>query len=822
MLDVKDFNFADSAYSTSSFDFKGFLSKMLGYWKWFVFSIVIALLIAYNINIRQQKIYGLDASIVVRDENNSYFTSNTSLVFNWGGVSEKVQTVVTTLKSRTHNEKVVQKLHYYISYLKEGKYNLEDVYGQTPFTVTIDENKAQLLQVPIKIKFISETEYELSIDFKDKQSATIVYYNDNTKENIPIQNQMYNKKAVVNEKVQTPFLNFTLNIKPSAFNYVGSETYIQFENFDSVVSKYRNLSVSVDNQAQSVIKIGLSGTNKNRLVEYLNTTVKILKENQLQSKNKFATNTISFIDSTLVVMEGQLNDAEKELNEFRKGKNVFEMEVGGSTLTQQLSDYDVQKETINRKVSYLNHLKSYLQKDKGFASLPAPAVAGIEDPNILLNVSKLIQLSAQKDELSKTAKSAVYFEEINTEMNALKTVLLENIETAKAATQIDLGVINKVISKAENKVRVLPEQMQEHVKISRKYNLKDNLYSTFLQKRSEAEIVKASNVSDIEFIDSAKDIGGGLQGPKNDVNYILAIILGFLIPFFIVLIITLLDNNINTSEDIVRLTKIPVIGVIGKKISKDNLAVIKHPKSALAESFRALRTSLQYIYKRQDAEGAKIVMLTSSISGEGKTFCSMNLATVFALSEKKTIIVGLDLRKPKIFDDFNINNSVGVVNYLIKQKTLDEVIETTHIPYLDVISSGPIPPNPSELLMNEMMTQLINELKEKYEYIILDTPPVGLVSDALELTQYCDATLYVTRQGFTKKGMLAVVNEKHKRGELHNISIILNGYQNKAKYGYGGGGYVYGYGEYGESYLDQVREYTWWEKIKNKAKKSKK
>ena len=236
----------------------------------------------------------------------------------------------------------------------------------------------------------------------------------------------------------------------------------------------------------------------------------------------------------------------------------------------------------------------------------------------------------------------------------------------------------------------------------------------------------------------------------------------------------------------------------------------------MAESFRAIRSSLQFLYKKQQKQGAKILMITSSVSGEGKTFCSINLATVFALSEKKTVIVGLDLRKPRIFGDFNIDNITGVVNYLIGQKTVDDIIQPTHIPYLDVISSGPIPPNPSELLMGDAMAELIEELKLKYDYIILDTPPVGLVSDALELSRFCDATLYVTRQGFTKKGMLGVVNEKHKRGELHNISIVFNGYQNKAKYGYG---YGYGYGAYGEGYHDEEADVKVWQKIIKKLKK---
>jgi capsular exopolysaccharide synthesis family protein len=241
--------------------------------------------------------------------------------------------------------------------------------------------------------------------------------------------------------------------------------------------------------------------------------------------------------------------------------------------------------------------------------------------------------------------------------------------------------------------------------------------------------------------------------------------------------------------------------VVGKNSNNNNLAVFTKPKSAVAESFRAIRSSLQYIYKKHDNKGSKTVMVTSSVSGEGKTFCSINIATVFALSGKRTVLVGLDLRKPKIFGDFDIKNNIGSVNYLIGQKTLAEVTQTTKIDNLHVITSGPIPPNPSELLINDTMSNLITELKENYDYIILDTPPIGLVADALELLEYADATLYVVRQDYTKKPMLNLVNDKYKKGEISNISFLYNFYNLKNKYGYGYSyGYSYGYGAYGNGY----------------------
>ena len=823
MLDTKDFNFFEKH---NSFDFKGFLFRIIAYWKWFVLSLVITFVYAYNVNIRKESMYGMESLIVIEDQNNPFFTSNTSLVFNWGGTSDKVQTIITSLKSRSHNEVVVDKLQYYIKYLKKGEYFFKDAYGEVPFYVEIDKEKGQLFSKLIKIKFLSPSQYRLTVDFGEETSASVIQYSDVIIKPVNVSGGEFSKVFKINEAVDLPFLNMKLIIKPEAFDFTNQEYYLRFDDFNQTVTSYRSIDVIADAKATSVVRLQLEGPNKHRLVEYLNTTVEVLRGAQLESKNLFANNTINFIDSTLKEMEVQIKDAENELKEFRRGKNIFELEgeASGGLLSTKLSSYDVEKDVINRKIAYYNLLKNYLEKTTDYSKLPAPTVAGIDDPNVIANVSRLIALSAERANLAYSVKNKKMFSEFDVEMESIKKVLLENIVSSKSALTLNLSLINKNIAKAEAEASLLPENKQEHIKITRKYNLKDKIYSTFLEKRSEAEIVKAANISDIKFLDPAKDIGGGLKGPKTSINYILAAFLGILIPLLIVFVVVLLDNNINNLEDIQKMTNIPIIGVIGKKNTKNNLSVFEKSKSPLAESFRAIRSSLQFIYKKQKQnEEAKVLMLTSSISGEGKTYCSINLATVFALSDKKTVIVGLDLRKPRIFGDFNIDNINGVVNYLIGQKTIDEVVQKTHIPYLDVIPSGPIPPNPAELLMGDSIYEMMEELKSKYDYIILDTPPVGLVSDALELAQFCDATIYVTRQGFTKKGMLSVVNEKHKRGELHNISILFNGFSTDIKYGYGYSySYGYGYGVYGEGYHDEIKKQKglkkWFEKFKNALK----
>lgn len=797
MLDVKDFSFFENQ---NSFDFKGFLIKTASYWKWFLFGLIVCLTIAHQVNIRKQKIYSLDTTIAIKEQDNPLFTSNTSLIFNWGGTSDEVQNIATTLKSRSHNEFVVDKLQFYIDYLQEQKYFTEDVYGKTPFVVKIDKNKNQIYKTPINIKFISPYEYEVSIKSLSN-AVSVINYSSSIAGTIQYRSGDFVQRFKVGQNINLPFLNLSLNLVKAENNYVGQEYIIIFNSLDQIVSRYRNVKIGIEEKAPSIIKLSLDGTNKYRIVDYLNETVKVLIKRQLDSKNLFAENTIKFIDTTLQKMEGDLRQNTAELKDFSRNKNVTQIESGGDTFHSQILDLDRTNDAINRKINYYNTLSNYLKNSTDYSKLPAPSVAGIDDPNIITNVSALIDLSVRRAEMSDYVKSQVMYDKIDSEISSVKKVLLENIMAAKSAIQYESSQVRSKISVAENKLTTLPEDKQEYLKIMRKYDLSNEIYQTYLQKRSEAQIVKAANLSDIQFIDPPKDIGGGLIGPRTSVNYVIAIFLGFLIPLIIVFLIFFINSAVQNTDDISSNTNIPLIGVIGVKHTDSNLAVFDKPKSALSESFRAIRSSLQFLYKKQKVSGSKTLMLTSSVSGEGKTFCSINIATVFAMSEKKTVIVGLDLRKPKIFDDFNVKNDIGVVNYLIEQNTLDEVTKNTKIPYLDFISSGPVPPNPSELIMGDTMKRLINELKDKYDYIILDTPPVGLVTDAVELATYADVTLYVMRQNFTKKEMINLLNNRVSRGELNNVSIVLNGYENKAKYGAGYGyGYGYGYGAYSNGY----------------------
>ncbi|HQZ26184.1 MAG TPA: sugar transporter, partial [Flavobacterium sp.] len=510
MLDIKDFSIFEAE---TGFDFKGFLIKIGSYWKWFLLSLAITFTIAYQVNIRKEKIYSMETVISVKEETNPLFTSNTSLVFNWGGTSDQVQTIGTTLQSRSHNELVVDKLQYYISYLAQGKYNLVDAYGAVPFYVTIDKSRAQLAGTLIKVKFLSENEYEIRIPFAGN-AVSLINYTDNSYSTTSVEIGDFVKRYKVGEVVSLPFLNWKLQIKDNPGLYKGNEYFVQFNDFDGTVSGYRGVNVKSDDKGGSIITLGMQGTNKARMVEYLNSTVKMLIKRQLDSKNQFATNTIRFIDSTLVAMESQLKETTNELKSFRKGKNIYDIEGDGTKFSDKMLEYDVKKDEISRKMAYYNSLKSYLKSSVDYSKLPAPSVAGIDDPNIVVNVSKLISLSTQRSEMAYAVKSEKIFKDFDNQMEAIKKVLMENITTAKSALQYDLALVDSKISEAESTIKQLPEEQQELIKIKRKYDLSDNIYNSFLQKRSEADIVKAANLSDVHFIDPAKDIGGGLIGPK--------------------------------------------------------------------------------------------------------------------------------------------------------------------------------------------------------------------------------------------------------------------------------------------------------------------
>jgi tyrosine-protein kinase Etk/Wzc len=783
-----------------SFDFRGFLFKALNLWKVIVLSIGLALTVAYFINVRKPNIYRLETIMSVENEQSPFFSSNTSIQFNWGGVSGKVSTVMTAVETRTHNELVVDSLQFFKTYLAEGEYRLEDIYTQAPFEFRIDRNQPQLLNRLMEVQYRSPNAVELRIPELPDAVSVQTYSEDH-----PIEQVQVTSKGpweiMLGEPVQLPFLNGQFVHREGRVIDTSRTYYLRFSNFDQVVNSYQGeVKVSPFNQqATNVLRLEMTGLNKAKIVDYLNATTAILSETELRQKNQFATNTIRFIDSSLNSVNADLSDVIQQMNEFRRNNQVFNVDDEINFKVERMKNLDLQYEEEKLKLEYLNSLEDYLNNKTDYTKIAAPSSVGIMEPNITSSVSKITELAIQRQNLEYTTQPEnILFKDVDRQIDAEKNVLLETLKATRNTINIQLSSIQNKIAQMEAELRDLPEEEQEYLKIQRQINISQQAYDVFLARRSEAAISKAANVSDIKVIDAAKDIGGGKIGPNTSLNYMMALMIGFFVPMFLIFIIFLLDNTIHGSDQVTQLSSIPIIGLIGKYPYKNNLVVLEKPKSAVAESFRAIRSSLQFIYQNQQARvGGRTLMVTSSVSGEGKTFTSINISTAYALSGKKTVLLGLDLRKPKIFGDFNINNERGIVNHLIGEQTLEEVKFETHVENLTIIPSGPIPPNPSELLASVNLTTVINQLRKDYDIVILDTPPIGLVADALELSHYADATLFMIRLDYTRKGMLQLINAKYRNGQIKNVHFVLNFYRHKANSNYG-----YGYGTYGRAYLE--------------------
>ncbi len=801
-----------------SFDIKEYLYKIASYWRLFTVVIVIALIIAKIVNTTSQKIYDLKTLITVKDEQNPLFSSSTNIAFNWGGPSDKVETIITILQSRTHNEKVVKQLNFNLDYFVDGTFRMVDIYGRSPFLIEIDSSQYQLQNTDFKLEFLSNEKVRISFEMDDEKNTLINYELNDTKNFIP-ESEEFSQEFFLNELLQTPLFSFRISKIDASVDLTEKEYFIRFHNFDGIVKKYQNIDVATLKKGTSIIELSFEGENKKKIEDFLNTTVDVLDKDQRTQKIKYALRTQQYIDTLFQIESNSLKDIETDLGDYKQKNKIYNLSVEGTSLLNEVTLLDHESQQIINRIEYLDNLESYLINNSVINSeyIPAPALVEMEDPGIATSVNNLIMLAKTREGMEKKVKpSYPPLIRVNDQIKIESQILLEQVSSLKRITRNNLASVNRRMANTNAKLSRLNPKEQQLLNFQRKYNITESNYNYLKQKSYEAGTAIAANVSDIKILDRAKDVGQLSIKPKKSFNYLIALMLGLMLPMVYVLAKETLNNKIQTVEEIEKSYKIPVLGVIGKnRDDKDRLVVHRKPNSTVSESFRALRSNIQFLFQNKSA--SKTIVITSSVSGEGKTLCAENMATVFASSGKKTILVGLDLRKPKMHTDFDADNTIGIVNYLIGENTLDEITLDSGIPNLEIITSGPVPPNPSELLISDQTQTLFEILKEKYDYIIIDTPPVGLVADALELFVYADAIIYMIRQNYTQRGMPKMIDSKYEMGEVKHISYVLNDFEVKNKYGGGYGyGYGYGYGKYGNGYHGDEKQ-SWLKKIFGKA-----
>lgn len=398
-------------------------------------------------------------------------------------------------------------------------------------------------------------------------------------------------------------------------------------------------------------------------------------------------------------------------------------------------------------------------------------------------------------------------QQINSQVDDIRMTLLENLKSLIEGSNISQKDMNERIAKIEAEVQKLPITERQMINIQRNFNINDQIYTFLLQKRAEAGISKASNISDHKILDIARPENAAMVKPNISVNYIIALILSGTLPLSLLLLLQFFNTKITDRKFLENNLRTPIIADIGHKEGSTEIPVTENPRSSMAESFRALRTNLQYMLTEPDA---KVIAVSSAVSGEGKTFCVVNLACIFAMAGKKTLLISLDMRRPKIHRIFNQDNTVGISTYLINRASQDEVIQETDINNLYIANSGPVPPNPAELMGSEKMKEFIAQCRKNFDYILIDTPPAAIVTDAMTLKDNIDAFVFVVRHNYTNNHVVQFINELCEKQIFRHIGVVVNDIVITGNYGYSyryGYGYGYGYNsKYGEYYNEEIKD----------------
>lgn len=816
----------NQANNDDQVDIKSWVFKILAHWPYFLVSIPLCVFIAFMSNRYATNIYQVSTVIHINEKNNPFLSSNVSLLFKWGGASDITQSNMAVLRALSHNKKVIKALGAEVTYKTRATIKESEIYKSTPLVVIWDTGHVQLLNRDFKVEYDGNKEVKVLLD-ELADNENVFDYNNEIIYGINGEEFVFNQVGALNEWFETPYFKFKLvkNTNRLQKSLVFGERTLKkeifafnFKTYDQLVKSVNaNLTVKQLTDQASIIQLTFKGSNKAKLVDYLNTSIDLFREHQLYEKNTMARNTIRFIDAQIATVRDTLLSAQSELEQFQASKKLVDLTAQAQMIYQQYVDLEAQEAELETQKLYFDHLKNQLQNERDLNNLTTPVVVGISDPAVIEGVSTLIGLSQQRARLGYDLElNNPIIQKIDEEIRSTSAVLLKNVTGLVSNVDLQLQEIQKRINKIEKEFKSLPASEQMMVNIKRKYTISSEQYTFLLERRSEAGIVMAANVPDNTIIDRAQDIGQNPIAPLRTRNLALGLMLGMTIPVLILLLREFFNNKVDSKLDLEKRTVVPVIGMIGHNAKGYNLVVNKAPHSSIAESFRSLRTNIQYVIGSQNTqEGeADVILVTSSVGGEGKTFTSANISSVFAKGKNKTVIIGCDLRKPKIYKDFSLSNDVGVVNFLVGQEEKENIIQTTNDKYLDFIASGPVPPNPSELLMSEKMSELIAWLKTKYDYIVLDTPPLGLVVDARHLMMYSNINLYMVRQDYTKHQVLEGLNDLAESGRVKDMYLILNDAKIKRGYGYGYGyGSTYGYGyAYGYGYGYKAKNYGYYGK----------
>ena len=527
----------------------------------------------------------------------------------------------------------------------------------------------------------------------------------------------------------------------------------------------------------------------------------------LEYKNETAEKSLEFINDQLKIIQDSLKVAEDMLEAFREENRLVEISREGVLAQTKLEKIEDEKILHELQRDYYDYLRDYLNSKQEPEDIISPSVLGVTDQQIINLVQELNKVQVEKNQLSlNLSDNTLPVKQMEERLEGIRSALRDNVEGAIMNLDNIISDERESILMVEAQIARLPGTEKQMINFQRKFDINNTVYTYLLEKRAEVGISKASNVADNRIIDRATLYSSSLQKPKRRRNFIMAIVFGFFIPFMAIYILDHLNNKIIDRVDIEKKTNIPILGYISHNEFESEFPVSEKPGSTLAESFRLVRTNLKY-YTADISN--PVIAISSAISSEGKTFISLNLATITALLGKKVLLVGLDLRKPRIHKVLDLDNKKGISSYLAGDALYNDIIRETEVPNLFFAASGPVPPNPAELIESERMKEFIEESKKAYDYIFIDTPPTAIVADAVILAPLVDLYLLVVRQGYSSVNTLELIQDLYLKGTLGTLGLVLNDISKTGYYGYGlRYGYAYRNNYYGKYYYtDSMKGY---------------
>ncbi|MHA7131843.1 GumC family protein [Algoriphagus namhaensis] len=753
------------------------VAKYVRYWPWYVLFIFVFFVATFLFHRYTVDEYEVSGSMVIKTN-----TSPEAKIFDRSNIFStglNLQNDILRLKSKNLALEALEKVHFDVEYF--AKTNIKDIelYDRSPVRIEVDWDHFQVTDTPIELQILSDETYRLvapAEDFLGFSSA-----------NASGDESIYNKTYSFGEEISTARSKFTVFlVNPSR---VGDAVLVNFRNPLELASEYsRNVNINLANEYGSVLNVSLVTKVVEKGSDYINALMLSYIEYDLSEKNQIQENTLAFIEEQLGFLEDSLKNKEQELQEFKVENKLLDVSAEFSNILGKMNTLDETRAELDYQLDYFEQIKGYMDtKSKDFSNVIAPSVVGVPDPLLNGLIATLVNLSQERRELlASVNEKHPEVIKIDVQMEEVQDALAENIDNLIANTRQKLNAIAMDIAVYDAQFSTLPESESKYSGIFREFKLRESLYTYLLEKRAEAGIAMASNVSDNSILDPAKK--GTLVFPKKQQNYGLAIVLGFLIPFGFIVVRDLFDDTIKDQRDLKKHFMIPQLGVIGYSEKETNKVVLEHPKSAVAESFRSLRSAITYLASNK---ASKKILVTSSVSGEGKTFTSLNLASAMALGSKRTVVVGGDLRRPKLASYFGEEEKTGLSTYLIGKAEAKDIIRDTQQDNLWYVPSGVIPPNPAELLQTPRLKTFLAYLEANFDIIVFDTPPMGLVSETIDLMRLFDINLYVVRQSYTIKDHLVMINDLFNNKQVVNVYGVFNGIVNS---GYHYEGYNYGYG----------------------------